>query len=238
MYIQFDGIRLLLLALALAGFTALRLRLFEFSLIKSQTLFLRHDAGQVHGETVGVVQAPHVCTTQLGTALGTSGMGILLKQFFTTVQCTSKRALFFIKNRLQISHPLGDLGKEVTHLLYQGWNEAREKVADRHLEVLANKARTPSQNAAQNVATAIFVRNAAVAYSKCQRTNMVGYDTVGRVNAIHILCAQRSSPCARQWHRRNSRLILPSKSAQSPMLIDVKFCRVVLYSLSVRSSEG
>ena len=118
MHIQFDCIRFLLLALALAGFTALCLRFFEFSLIESQTLFLGHNAGQVHRETVGVVQAPHVCTTQLGTALGTSGMGILLKQFFTTVQCTSKRALFFIKNRLQISHPLGDLRKEVAHLLY------------------------------------------------------------------------------------------------------------------------
>ena len=83
-------------------------------------------------------------------------------------------------------------------------------MADRHLEVLANKARTPSQNAAQNVATAIFVRNAAVAYSKCQRTNMVGYDTVGRVNAIHILCAQlarvRAGACElldarKQWRK-------------------------------------
>ena len=50
--------------------------------------------------------------------------------------------------------------------------------------------------------------------------------------------AQRSSPCARQRHCRNSRLILPSKSAHSPMLIDVNFFRVVLYHLSVRSSEG
>jgi hypothetical protein len=51
-------------------------------------------------------------------------MGILLEEFFTTVQCTRKRALFFIKNRLQIGHPLGDLRKEVAHLLYQCGNEA------------------------------------------------------------------------------------------------------------------
>ena len=46
---------------------------------------------------------------------------------------------------------------------------------------------------------------------------------------IDSLGAQRSSPCARQRHCRNSRLILPSKSAHSPMLIDVNFFRVVLY---------
>lgn len=55
---------------------------------------------------------------------------------------------------------------------------------------------------------------------------------------IDSLGSQRSSPCARQRHCRNSRLILPSKSAHSPMLIDVNFFRVVLYHLSVRSSEG
>ena len=55
---------------------------------------------------------------------------------------------------------------------------------------------------------------------------------------IDSLGAQRSSPCARQRHCRNSRLILPSKSAHIPMLIDVNFFRVVLYHLSVRSSEG
>ena len=46
---------------------------------------------------------------------------------------------------------------------------------------------------------------------------------------IDSLGAQRSSPCARQRHCRNSRLILPSKSAHSPMLIDVNLFRVVLY---------
>ena len=49
--------------------------------------------------------------------------------------------------------------------------------------------------------------------------------------------AQLSSPCARQWHRRNSRLILPSKSAESNAHRRQLFPCSALSS-SVRSSEG
>jgi hypothetical protein len=70
---------------SLAGLLGCGLSLFKLLLIDIKTELLGHDASQVDGETIGIIQTPDVRPIEGFEPLFTSLGGILVKKLLTTI---------------------------------------------------------------------------------------------------------------------------------------------------------
>lgn len=85
------------------------LSLLEAFLVYGHAVLFSHDTGKIDGETVRIIQTPHIRASQSGL---TSFLGLVLvalKELLTTIERLGKGSLFLVQNSLDIVH----LGQEL-----------------------------------------------------------------------------------------------------------------------------
>jgi signal transduction histidine kinase len=77
-------------------------RFLELGLVDAQAEFLRHETREIDGETIGVVQTPHVLAAQRILTSRTSLLDALVKKLLTTIQSAGERGFLLVQERLNL----------------------------------------------------------------------------------------------------------------------------------------
>lgn len=112
-YVQSNSLPIPLLACAFAGFFAGTLRFLKVGLVDGETELLRHQHRQIDRETVGVVESPHIGSSELSLAGGLCCCYISLEELLSTIKRPGERFLLFIQNLLKICKLALNLREEV-----------------------------------------------------------------------------------------------------------------------------
>jgi hypothetical protein len=86
-------------------------------LVDIQTVFFRHETGEISRKAISVVESPHERSVNSLCACGLGFGKILLKKTFSAIESASKRDFLFIQNTCKVILFLCDFGKNVTLML-------------------------------------------------------------------------------------------------------------------------
>jgi hypothetical protein len=90
------------------------LRALAASCCFENSVLLSHQAGQIDGESISIIQAPDIGTREMGGLGVESLLEISIKQLLTTVQGARESLLLFVQDLLDIINTSTDLGEEIT----------------------------------------------------------------------------------------------------------------------------